>query len=99
MILVIGTVTLPPENVDRARPVMQAVIEASRAEDGCLAYAYSEDVLTPGLMRVTEAWRDRAALKAHFAQPHMQTWRAAWPELGIGERRLSLYEAGEPEPL
>ncbi|MFZ5668264.1 MAG: putative quinol monooxygenase [Pseudomonadota bacterium] len=99
MILVIGTVRLPPENIGRARAAMEAMVTASRAEDGCLEYAYSEDLLVPGLVRVTEAWRDRGALKAHFATPHMAAWRAVFPDLGVTDRDLKLYEAGDPEPI
>lgn len=99
MILVIGTVRLPSENIARARPAMQAMVAGSRAEDGCLEYAYSEDLLAPGLVRVTEIWRDREALKAHFQTPHMAVWRAAFPGLEISDRNLSLYEAGAPEPI
>ena len=99
MILVIGTVRLPSENIARARPAMEAMVAGSRAEDGCLEYAYSEDLLVPGLIRVTEAWRDRQALQAHFQTPHMAVWRAAFPGLEITDRNLSLYEAGEPEPI
>ena len=43
---------------------MRAMVEASRAEDGCLGYSYAEDVLEPGLIHVAERWRDRAALVA-----------------------------------
>ena len=99
MILVIGTVRLPSENIARARPAMEAMVAGSRAEDGCLEYAYSEDLLVPGLVRVTEIWRDREALKAHFLTPHMAAWRAVFPELNITDRNLSLYKAGEPEPI
>ena len=99
MILIVGTVRLPPENIARARPAMAAMVTASRAEDGCLEYAYSEDLLVPGLVRVTEIWRDREALKAHFLTAHMGAWRAAFPALNIIDRSLSLYEAGEPEPI
>ncbi|MFZ4606834.1 MAG: putative quinol monooxygenase [Caulobacter sp.] len=99
MILIVGTVRLPPENVARARPAMTAMVAASRAEDGCLDYAYAEDLLVPGLIRVSEAWRDRDALKAHFQTAHMAAWRAVFPELNITDRNLSLFEAGEPEPI
>jgi quinol monooxygenase YgiN len=51
-----------------------SVIAATRAEDGCLAYAYSHDALDPEVIHVTEKWRDRAALDAHFQTPHMATW-------------------------
>ena len=71
MIIIIGTVRLPPENIALARPAMEAMVVASRTEDGCLDYAYSEDLLVPGLVRVTEVWRDREALKAHFQTAHM----------------------------
>lgn len=98
-ILVLGTVRLPPENLGKARAAMEAMMAGSRAEDGCLEYAYSQDLLDPGLIRVTEAWRDREALAAHFNTPHMATWRAAFPDLQITDRDLSLYEAGSPEPI
>ena len=94
-----GTVRLPPANLAAARPAMAAMVEASRAEDGCLTYGYAEDVLEPGLVRVTEVWRDQAAVDFHFATPHLAAWRAQWPGLGISERRLFAYEAGDPTPL
>lgn len=98
MLVIIGTIRLPPDKVDEARPAMERMISGSRAEDGCLEYAYARDVLDAGLIRVTEVWRDRAALDAHFRSPHIVDWRSSWPALGIGERNLVIYEAGEPAP-
>lgn len=96
MLLIVGTIRLPPEHLDAARPVMRRMIEASRAEPGCLDYGYAEDVLDPGLIHVHELWRDQAALDAHFAAAHLAEWRAAWPVLGIAERKLRVYAVGEP---
>jgi len=98
-ILVLGTVRLPAENLPKARGAMETMMAASRAEDGCMTYAYSQDLLDPGLIRVTEAWRDRDALAGHFKTPHMAAWRAVFPDLQITDRDLALYEAGEPEPI
>nr|WP_321439401.1 putative quinol monooxygenase [uncultured Hyphomonas sp.] len=98
MIVIEGTVRLPAESIDAARPAMEAMIRASRAEAGCLDYAYSIDVLDPGLVRVTERWESREALQAHFETPHMAAWRAEFAGLGITDRSLRLYEA-EPEAL
>jgi quinol monooxygenase YgiN len=98
MLIVAGTVRLPAENLDRARPVMAAMATATRAEDGCLEYAYAEDVFDPGLVRVFERWRDRAALELHLQADHLKAWRAAWPDLGLHDRKLFAYEAGEPLP-
>lgn len=94
MLLIVGTVRLPPERLDVARPVMARMIAASRAEDGCEDYSYAEDVLEPGLIHVNELWRDQGALDRHFASEHIAAWRAAWPSLGIHDRNLRLYEVG-----
>ena len=99
MIVVMGTVRLPPEKLAEAKPAMRAMVDASRAEAGCLHYAYAEDVFEPGLIHVSEQWRDLPALKQHFQTPHMMTWRAAFPTLGVTERNLHQFEGGEPEVL
>jgi quinol monooxygenase YgiN len=99
MLLIIGTIRLPAENVTAARDAMAAMATASRAEHGCIEYGYAEDVFVPGLIHIKERWRDRAALDAHFHAPHIADWRAAWPALGIGERALTLYEVGNGQPI
>ena len=91
-VLIAGTVRVPPENIPAFRPHMDRMLEASRAEAGCITYSYAVDVQDPGLIRVFEAWRDQAAVEAHFAAPHMAEWRAAWPAFGVSDRRLSIYE-------
>ena len=99
MLLVIGTVRMPPENLNEARFAMQAMIEASLEEEGCESYAYSEDVLEPGLVHVTEIWRDREALEAHFQTEHLQEWRANWARYGIHDRDLRVIEASVVQQL
>ena len=92
MIVVAGTVRIDPAKLDRARVEMAKMIAASRAEDGCFGYSYAIDVLDPQVVRVFEAWRDRAALEAHFNTPHIAAWRAAWPSIGISDRKLEAYD-------
>lgn len=99
MLLILGTVRLPPENLAAARPAMRDMVAASRAEDGCAGYVYAEDLFDPGLVHVKELWRDQPALDRHFASPHIARWRAAWPALGIGDRDLVVYEVGAPRPV
>jgi quinol monooxygenase YgiN len=96
MLLVIGTIRLPPQRLQDARPAMKAMMESSRAEDGCEEYGYAEDILDSGLIHVKELWRDQAALDRHFASAHLARWRAAWPALEIKDRNLRVYEVGEP---
>ncbi|RKF21975.1 antibiotic biosynthesis monooxygenase [Altericroceibacterium spongiae] len=96
MLLIVGTVRLPAENFDRALPAMRSMIEASRNEDGCLSYSYGQDVLDTGLIHIRELWRDQTALDLHFASKHISEWRKTWPQLGIGDRNLQVYEVNEP---
>lgn len=98
MIVIEGTVRIPPENVERARAVIEQMIRASRAEPGSIDYAYSIDVLDAGLVGVTERWEGRAALDLHFKTAHMVTRRAFYSQLGPTHRSLRLYEA-HPEPI
>lgn len=99
MIVVIGTFRLPIERYEEAQPALKRVIAASRAEAGCLSYTYAEDVLEPGLFRVSEAWTSRAALTAHFATPHMLAWQAERAALGLSERDVRAYTVNGADVL
>ncbi len=98
-LIIAGTVRIPPQNLERFRPDMLAMITASRAEAGCLEYAYAVDVADPGLIRVFEAWESQAHLEAHFRTPHMAAWRAAWPRFGVSDRALIAYEVAAQNPI
>jgi len=98
-LIIAGTVRVPPDRIEAFRPHMEAMIAASRAEDGCIDYSYAVDVLDPGLVRVFEVWRDRTALDAHFATDHLAAWRAQWPAFGVSDRRLIAYETASKQLL
>lgn len=96
MIVIEGTIRV--RDLEAARPVMAAMIAASKAEPGCIDYSYAVDVLDPHLIRVSERWESRSHLAAHAKSAHLAEWRSHWPRLGISDRSLRLYE-GEPETL
>jgi quinol monooxygenase YgiN len=98
-IAVVGQFRIPLENMAAARPLMIAVMEASRAEDGCTEYNYAEDLLEPGLIRVSEVWESREHLAAHFQSPHMQRWIAERVDLGLTGRQVTAFAAEAGEPL
>jgi quinol monooxygenase YgiN len=99
MIVLTGTVRIPADKLDQARPLMKAVIEATRKEDGCLFYSFGEDVMDPGLIVIAEAWRDQASLGAHLSSAHFAAWREANGALGVSDRQLTVYEAVSSKPL
>lgn len=99
MIVITGHIRIAPEKVEAARPLARKNLEATRNEKGCLLYAYGEDVLDPGLIRITERWESWDALAAHGDSPHMAEWRKALKEIGVLERDLLAHETGEERPL
>ncbi len=92
-ILVVGQFRIPAERMAEARPMMRKVMEATRAEDGCIEYNYGEDVLDPGLIRVSEVWASREQLAVHFKAPHMAVWAEERAGLGLTGRDIKVYEA------
>ena len=99
MIVVVGQFRLPVERMVEARDAMARVMLATRAEDGCMQYNYAEDLLDPGLIRVSEVWDSRAQLTAHMQTAHMQKWAEERAGLGLSERAITVYEADTGGPL
>jgi len=75
MIIITGALRIAPEKMEAARPHMRALIEATRKEPGCLLYAFAEDVLEPGLIRMLEHWQDWPSFDAHDQSPHAMAWK------------------------
>jgi quinol monooxygenase YgiN len=92
MIILAGTVRVAAGQRAVALAPLQAMLRATRAEPGCIKYAFAFDVLDDHLLHIFEVFEDESALAAHRASPHMAEWRASWPQLGIGERAMSQYE-------
>ena len=99
MIILAGTVRAPVENLPEAQSAFEAMIAATRAEAGCLGYAFAHDVIERGLIRIFEIYRDQAAVDIHRGSAHFAAWRARWPDLGIGDRTMSQYEVASVRPL
>lgn len=92
-----GTVRIAPGMREKALPHILTMVAASRAEPGCLDYSFAFDVLDDHLVRIFECFVDDAARDAHRNSAHMQAWRAAWPEAGIGDRAMMRYVVTERE--
>ncbi|MCW1382600.1 antibiotic biosynthesis monooxygenase [Novosphingobium sp. KCTC 2891] len=99
MMIVMGTFRVPAANIPAILPAMERVVSATRAEDGCLLYAYSQDVFDPELIHVSEKWRDRAALAAHFKAPHMTAWVKERAAFGLFDRQIRLFETDDGEAV
>lgn len=92
MILVTVEVVVDPESVASVKSVLATMETASRAETGCITYAFSVDVNDPGMIRVTEKWKSMADLQAHFKMPHMAEFQKAVGALAPKSMDVKAYE-------
>lgn len=99
MLLIAGTVRIAPDRIEQMRAAAATMIAETRKEDGCLGYAFAQDLLDPGLIHIAETWRDGAALRAHGESAHMAAWRELAGSLGLGKRDLKLYKTDAGTPL
>ncbi|TDK50821.1 putative quinol monooxygenase [Antarcticimicrobium luteum] len=99
MLIVTGTFEVDPSQIEGAKLAMITMMQATRAEPGCLTYDFSQQVEVPHRFRVYEEWEDAASLDAHRLTPHMAAYRATMGQASVGARALWLIEAGEKTAL
>ena len=99
MIVVQGVAKVHPEDMPALRVAAAVMVPATRAEPGCNAYAYAEDMLDPGVVHIVEQWRDDAAIAAHFASPHMATFNAALGKARILALKVTAYTVTDEKVL
>jgi quinol monooxygenase YgiN len=98
-VVLLGEFRLPAERLEEARPAMERVVLLTRAEAGCISYAYAPDLLDPCVIRVSEKWEDGEALAAHLAAPHMAEWKRVREGLGLTGRSIIKYEVASEEAV
>jgi quinol monooxygenase YgiN len=99
MILIVGHMRVPAENVGRFRDAAAALIASTRQEQGCLAYAFAEDIGDPGLFHIAERWADEPAISAHNKTAHLAAFMGALPAMGPTAVRLARYDGVEEKIL
>jgi quinol monooxygenase YgiN len=91
VIVLAGTVRIAAGMREQALGHMRAMVEASRAEPGCLEYSFAFDLGDDHLVRIFECYADEEAVEVHRNSAHFAAWRAGWPNAGIGDRKLARY--------
>ncbi|MFD8689771.1 putative quinol monooxygenase [Streptomyces sp. NPDC059651] len=69
-LVVIAECLAAPGREDRLRTALEAMIEPSMEEAGCLAYRPYADPNRPARMVIVEEWTDAGALAEHFTTAH-----------------------------
>jgi quinol monooxygenase YgiN len=99
MLIIAGTLDLPPENRAKLLEAAEPLMQASEAEDGCHTYRMTPDQLDAGRVRIFELWESDDAIAGHFAQPHMAEFGAAIGSLGVTGSDLTKYVIASSGPL
>ncbi|MCG5213477.1 putative quinol monooxygenase [Streptosporangium sp. KLBMP 9127] len=71
-LIVLAECRAAPGQEDRLRTALEAMIEPSLDEPGCLAYRTYTDPNHPASMVVIEEWATPRALMEHFTTPHFR---------------------------
>lgn len=81
--------TFAPENADKAEGILRELRDASRKEEGVIAFDVARSAEKPNVFALWEVYRDKAALDTHKATEHFN--RLALK----GVRELALQRVGE----
>lgn len=89
---VIATFRARPGSEAELLAVLTALIEPTRAEEGCRLYELWHNRADGSELTFVEEWASDEALAAHGRSEHIAAARARYPELIEGEVDLRLYD-------
>ena len=95
MLVVHATFPIDPEKREEALEHAAELVEATREEDGVIAYNAATDVQEPNLLRFTEQYEDAEAFAAHGESDHFAAFEAALPDLLAGEPEVTRFEVAD----
>lgn len=85
---VFATIRLKPQHMADACAMAADMVDATRAEEGCLAFEPRRAADGSSTLMIFEEWADRAAFDFHHAQDYTkaiftkyETWLESAPEL------------------
>jgi quinol monooxygenase YgiN len=67
---IVANVTVYPEFKDDMLPAIEAVVEATRREEGNISYDVFEDTANPLRFTFIENWKSQSAIASHNASAH-----------------------------
>lgn len=75
-IRVVAHLTAKPERIGETRAALEACIEPTRAEEGCILYELMQNNTDPTDFTFIEEWTSDATLDAHLQSPHLKELKA-----------------------
>ena len=68
-IVLIARLKVKADKVEETKTAALAIVEASRAEEGCINYDIHQSIEDGTLFFWHETWKSKAAIDEHFATP------------------------------
>lgn len=62
----------------KMKELLTAMVEPSKAEDGCILYDIFQCIERPEKFFAVETWRDEAALDGHKASAHYAVYKSSY---------------------
>jgi quinol monooxygenase YgiN len=69
------------DRYEQVKAAIQALVEPSRSEPGCIRYELDRDIDKSGDLVLLECWRDQAAFDEHFAKPYLKDFAARFGDV------------------
>lgn len=98
-ILIAGCIDMDPNRAEAAIRDARGFIEASRREEGCVAYDWALDPLVPGRVHVFEEWTDQSALEGHFQDESYLAMRNHLQNCGVKASSVKKYRSDASEAV
>ena len=92
MVIVAGSVEVPPNRMDDAIALSVEHVRRSRIEPGCLFHAVFQDVEDANRLFFFERWADRKALEAHFKVPEARAFAQSLASLSLSTPEIAIYD-------
>jgi quinol monooxygenase YgiN len=92
VLVILSSATAAPGRRDDLVTAAREMAAATRADAGCVSYAFATDVEDPDRVLGIEVWADRAALDAHMDHDHTRAFLAVAPGLVAGEPVMTFYD-------
>jgi quinol monooxygenase YgiN len=99
MIVLKAQLTIKPETRPEFLQHMQALIQASLGEAGCLSFGCYEDVTTSNSFLILEEWHSRAALDQHEQAEHLALFKTNIKGMLVSRRDTQVYTVSEVSGL
>ncbi len=95
MVVVSGTLVMPPGSRDAVLVAMGKCVAETVKEEGCITYRFYSDPEDENVYRVFEEWSSPETLGAHGKSAHLAEYRESLASLGLVSRDVKMYRVDE----